>query len=190
MYRACELKDETYKKTRTLHFSEIRADFREGDEDSSFSVFRVRRFSEWPEPLHWIAFPVEILTKPLIHWIASPLFTENPFFHWKVLRRIPFPKNRLWHKKPCPLPKSGVAPANQTKGRFKTKSSWISPFFLWILVFFLGKTSTIHISKFCSGMPPWKVHGLTFVWFGLPGPLLTKGPCRTTQDWAALNGRD
>ena len=30
----------------------IRADFREGDEDSNFSVFRVRRFSEWPEPLH------------------------------------------------------------------------------------------------------------------------------------------
>ena len=31
--------------------------------------------------------------KRLIHWIASPIFTENPFFfHWKVLRRIPFPK--------------------------------------------------------------------------------------------------
>ena len=30
----------------------IRADFREGDEDSNFSVFRVWRFSEWPEPLH------------------------------------------------------------------------------------------------------------------------------------------
>ena len=70
----------------------VRADFRERDEDSNFSVFRVRRFSEWPEPLHWIAFPVEILTKPLIHWIASPLFTEKPFFYWKVLRRIPFPK--------------------------------------------------------------------------------------------------
>ena len=28
------------------------ADFREGDEDSNFSIFRVRRFSEWPEPLH------------------------------------------------------------------------------------------------------------------------------------------
>ena len=35
-----------------LVFSEVRADFREGDEDSNFSVFRVRRFSEWPEPLH------------------------------------------------------------------------------------------------------------------------------------------
>ena len=56
------------------------------------SLFRVRRFTESPGPLHWIAFPVEILTKPLIHWIASPLFTENPFFHWKVFRRIPFPK--------------------------------------------------------------------------------------------------
>ena len=30
----------------------LRADLREGDEDSNFSVFRVRRFSEWPELLH------------------------------------------------------------------------------------------------------------------------------------------
>ena len=29
----------------------IRAEFQEGNEDSNFSVFRVRRFSEWPEPL-------------------------------------------------------------------------------------------------------------------------------------------
>ena len=34
--------------------SPIRADFREGDEDSNFSVFRVRRFSEWPEPLPFL----------------------------------------------------------------------------------------------------------------------------------------
>ena len=46
---------------------EIRADFREGDEDSNFSIFRVRQFTEWPGPLHSIAFSVEILTKPLIH---------------------------------------------------------------------------------------------------------------------------
>ena len=30
----------------------IRADFREGDEDSNFSLFRVRRLTEWPGPLH------------------------------------------------------------------------------------------------------------------------------------------
>ena len=30
----------------------LRADFREGDEDSNFSVFRVRRFTELPGPLH------------------------------------------------------------------------------------------------------------------------------------------
>ena len=35
-----------------LKRSWIRADFREGDEQSNFSVFRVWRFSEWPEPLH------------------------------------------------------------------------------------------------------------------------------------------
>ena len=31
---------------------DVRADFREGDEDSNFSVFRVWRFTEWPGPLH------------------------------------------------------------------------------------------------------------------------------------------
>ena len=75
--------------------SMVGADFRDGDEDSNFSLFRVRRFTESPGPLHWIAFPVEILTKPLIHWIASPLFTENPFFSLKSASSHPLPKNRL-----------------------------------------------------------------------------------------------
>ena len=35
-----------------LHSLRVRANFRAGDEDSNFSVFRVRRFSEWPAPLH------------------------------------------------------------------------------------------------------------------------------------------
>ena len=30
----------------------LRADFREGDEDSNFSILRVRRFTEWPGPLY------------------------------------------------------------------------------------------------------------------------------------------
>ena len=72
----------------------------EGDEDSNFSLFRVRRFTESPGPLHWIAFPVEILTRPLIHWIPSPLFTENPFFSLKRASSHPLPKNRLWEKNP------------------------------------------------------------------------------------------
>ena len=72
--------------------SQLRADFREGDEDSNFSVFRVRRFSEWPEALHWIAFPVEILTTPDSLELPPPFSLKTPFFHWKVLRRIPFPK--------------------------------------------------------------------------------------------------
>ena len=85
---------EPYTGIRKTPFGKLRligTDFREGDEDSNFSVFRVRRFPEWPGPLHWISFSVEILTKPLIHWIASPLFTEK-HFHWKVLRHIPFPR--------------------------------------------------------------------------------------------------
>ena len=76
----------------------IRADFREGDEDSNFALFRVRRSTESPGPLHWIAFSAEILTKPLIHWIASPPFNENPFFSVKSASSHPLPKNRLRQK--------------------------------------------------------------------------------------------
>ena len=65
-------------------------DFREGDEDSNFSVFRVRRFTESPGPLHWIAFPVEILIQdPSFTELPPPFSLKTPFFsHWKVLRRI------------------------------------------------------------------------------------------------------
>ena len=39
----------------------------------------------------------------------------------------------------------------------------------------------IHISNFCSGMPPGKVHELAFLWLGLPGPLLIKIPQNSRQ---------
>ena len=39
--------------------------------------FRVRRFSEWPGPLHWIAFPVEI-----IEGVPSIKIWEPQFFMW------------------------------------------------------------------------------------------------------------
>ena len=76
----------------TVSVRGLRADLREGDEDSNFSAFRVWPFSESPEPLHWIAFPVKILTKPPIHWIAFPLFTENPFFSLKSASSHPLPQ--------------------------------------------------------------------------------------------------
>ena len=44
MFRACELKDQTYKKTRTLHFSESRGlgvfKSRFGDLSRGFRVFK------------------------------------------------------------------------------------------------------------------------------------------------------
>ena len=88
--------------TPSRAWTRIRADFREGDEDSNFSIFRVRHFSEWPEPLHWIAFPVEILTKPLIQWIASPLLTDwkTLFCSLKSASSHPLPKNRLLKENP------------------------------------------------------------------------------------------
>ena len=39
--------------------------------------------------------------------------------------------------------------------------------------FSLGKQAQFTLT-FCSGMPLRKVHELTFLWFGLPGPLLIK----------------
>ena len=68
--------------------------------------------------------------------------------------------------------KSGVAPANQTKEGPKGKVHEFRTF-LWILVFFLRKQARFTLN-FSSGMPPWKVHELTFLWFGLPGLLLMK----------------
>ena len=65
---------------------------------------------------------------------------------------------------------SGVAPANQTQKRAKTESSLISPIFVNSGVF-LRKQARFTLN-FCSGMPLRKVHELTFLWFGLPGPLL------------------
>ena len=42
------------------------------------SVFEVRRFTEWPKPLLWIAFLVgEFLTKAFIHWIGRSRTTPN-----------------------------------------------------------------------------------------------------------------
>ena len=42
--------------------------------------------------------------------------------------------------------------------------------------FSLGKQARFTLN-FCSGMPPRKVHELTFYWFGLPGPLLILFTC-------------
>ena len=67
----------------------------------------------------------------------------------------------------------GVAPANQTKKRARTRSSWISPIFVNSGVFSLGKPARF-TSNFCSCLPPGKVHELAFLWFGLPGWLLSE----------------
>ena len=107
----------------------LRADFRKGDEDSNFSILRVRRFSEWPEPLHWIAFPIQILTKPRIHWIASPLFTEKTFFSLESASSYPLPKTRLWNML---LNVPGWAGERvSSTGRQGVQSSWQWLLLLW-----------------------------------------------------------
>ena len=52
--------------------------------------------------VHWMArtsslncLSVEILTKPLIHWMPPPFSLKNPFFTEKSTSSHPLPKNRL-----------------------------------------------------------------------------------------------
>ena len=66
-----------------------------GHEDSNFSIFRGRRFTAWPGPLHWIAFPVEILTKPSFTEMPPPFSLKKPFFWLRSASSHPLPQNRL-----------------------------------------------------------------------------------------------
>ena len=59
--------------------------------------------------------------------------------------------------------------------------------------FSLGKQARFTLN-FCSGMPLRKVHELSFLWFGLPGPLLIKIPGKSDfcvgslcQDFACMS---
>ena len=74
--------------------------FSGGDEDSNFSLFRVRRFTESPGPLH-------------IHWIASPPF------HWKAL---------FWEKLSRGVSKQGGFPLSW--GKVRLLSQTLSGLFL------------------------------------------------------------
>ena len=70
---------------------------------------------------------------------------------------------------------------NQRKGR-NEKFINFAHFCVNSGVFFLRKTSTIHI-EFCSGMPLRKVHEPTFLWCGLPGPLLILRRGKGLRSW-------
>ena len=78
---------------------------------------------------------------------------------------------------------SGVAPANHTKERAKTKSSWISPIFGNSGVFPRENKHDSQIELLFRNALR-KVHELTFLWFGLLGPLLIEkcqAPIKLTQ---------
>ena len=70
-----------------------------------------------------------------------------------------------------PLQQSGVAPANQTQRKGQNEKFMNFAHFCEFWCFSLGKQARFTLN-FCSGMPLRKVHELTFLWFGLPGPLL------------------
>ena len=66
---------------------------------------------------------------------------------------------------------------NQRKGQNEKLMNFAHFCEFWC--FSLGKQAQFTLN-FCSGMPLRKVHELTFLWFGLPGPLLIfHSPIRT-----------
>ena len=85
-------------------FWNVRDDFREGDEDSNFSIFRVRWFTECPPDL-FTELPSMKKSLP------NPSFTELPplfsqtktnFFSLKSAPSHPLPKHLLWKcLRPC-----------------------------------------------------------------------------------------
>ena len=84
-----------------LSGSLIRAEFQARDEESNFSVFRVRRVTS-TSSLNCFSCRSPYHIPHSLN--ASPLFTEKPFFSsLKVLHQIPFPKsgslNRDWRYK-------------------------------------------------------------------------------------------
>ena len=102
----------------------VRANFWEGDEDSNFSVFRVRRFTESPEPLHWIAFPVGNPYQTPHSLNCSPPFSlKTPFFSLKSASSHPLPKNGVWIR---PVSENGlVEPESSYRPRKKKSLIWL-----------------------------------------------------------------
>ena len=93
------------------------------------------------------------------------------FFRWLSLLCCPCFESLYEEEKKVPQIESGVAPANQTKWRAKTREVHEFRPFLWILVFFLGKTSAIHIELWFQSAPgksSWT--GLSLVWFARVTP--------------------
>ena len=67
------------------------------------------------------------------------------------------------------LTRSRPGKPNQRKGQNEKFMNFAHFCEFWC--FSLGKQARFTLN-FCSRMPLRKVHGLTFLWFGLPGPLL------------------
>ena len=77
----------------------------------------------------------------------------------------------------CPAISSSQRPffqesSRQTKAKGKNKKFMNFAHFCEFWCFSLGKQARFTLN-FCSGMLLRKVHELTFLWFGLPGPLLS-----------------
>ena len=74
---------------------------------------------------------------------------------------------------------------NQRKGPKRKVHTNFALFLCGFWCCSLGKQAQFTNSNFCSGIPLRNVHELTFLWFGLPRPLLTvrgsEGPVRGTK---------
>ena len=82
--------------------------FRSGDLGKGWvrkiSSHKVRWFTEWPKPLHWIAFPVEFLTKGFIHLMPCPHSVTRRFSSLISASSHPLPQTPLRTFLKCQLP--------------------------------------------------------------------------------------
>ena len=107
----------------------------------------------------------------ILRWWVFWVHFWRPFFggiccsyRWKRKKTY----RKLGEKLGGNFGESGVASANQTKERAKTKVHEFRPFSCELWWFFLRKTSTIHELNFCSGMhAPAKSSwtDLSLIWF-------------------------
>ena len=74
MYRACELKDQTYKKTRTLHFSEL-------VQTSEYNVKIRMDHQLCPQSCRFVLLRILAILRPL--QILSPFWAPLNFAAWK-----------------------------------------------------------------------------------------------------------
>ena len=123
-------------------------------------------------------------------WVLPPFpnFSTAPVTKISVSGPAPYKKNPLSHQ--CRTKfgyfRSRPGKPNQRKGQNEKFMNFAHFCEFWCVS--LGKQARFTLN-FCSGMPLWKVHELTDLWLGLPGPPLSISDFRSKPQMFARNRR-